>query len=67
VLPPARFAPWQAGIGEAVRHYLQVTDSDFERAARGDEKGGAESDAVLSQFAAQPASTTLSKKRPKPL
>ncbi len=43
----------------AMRHYLQVTDSDFERAARGDEKSGAESGAVLSQFAAQPASATI--------
>ena len=38
----------------ALRHYVQVTDADFERAAEASEKGGAESGARSAQNAAQP-------------
>lgn len=38
----------------ALKHYLQVTDADFERAAEASEKGGAESGARSAQNAAQP-------------
>jgi integrase len=38
----------------ALKHYLQVTDADFERAAELSEKGGAESGARSAQNAAQP-------------
>jgi integrase len=39
----------------ALKHYLQVTDADFERAAEVSEKGGAESGAPSAQNAAQRA------------
>lgn len=38
----------------ALKHYLQVTDSDFERAAETSYKGGAESGARCAQNTAQP-------------
>ncbi len=39
----------------ALKHYLQVTDADFERAAEVSEKGGAESGTPSAQNAAQRA------------
>jgi hypothetical protein len=38
----------------ALKHYLQVTDADFEQAAKAPEKGGVESGARSAQNAAQP-------------
>lgn len=38
----------------ALKHYLQVTDADFEREAEPSEKGGAESGARSAQKAALP-------------
>ncbi len=42
----------------ALKHYLQVTDADFERAAEVAEKSGAESGAPSAQNAAQPGRAT---------
>ena len=45
----------------AMKHYLQVTDADFGRAAKVSEKGGAESGAPSAQNAAQRAHATYSR------
>lgn len=42
----------------ALKHYLQVTDADFERAAEASEQGGAKSGARSAQKAAQPGRVT---------
>ena len=42
----------------ALKHYLQVTDADFERAAEATKEGGAESGARSAQNAAQPGRAT---------
>ena len=44
----------------AMKHYLQVTDADFERAAKVSEQGGAESGAPSAQNAAQQARAAYS-------
>jgi len=45
----------------ALKHYLQVTDADFEKAAEVSEKGGAESGALSAQNAAQRAHAARSR------
>jgi hypothetical protein len=44
-----------------MKHYLQVTDADFERASQGGAEGGAESDAQVAQNRAQQAHATCRK------
>jgi hypothetical protein len=62
-LPPPVFSPYPIQVGTswlgnapliALKHYLQVTDADFERAADASGKGGAESGARSAQNTAPP-------------
>jgi hypothetical protein len=49
----------------AAKHYLQVTDADFQRAARGGAKCGALPAETAAQNPAQPVSAVVSQNRPR--